>query len=413
MSIEVPDNFYPIVRDLINDLTTTFPEYNTLFGFYKQPEFEDKHLQSVFDYCVNFFPERFFDILYQNEDIFSNNTNTHFLPHIDFQIFFTCTDISQKTKQTLWKYLQLLLFSTIEHVKDKSVFGDIGNMFESIDENELQSKLSDTMNSISEFFTNVGSDDNNESTNNNNSDTSTNDQKEQSTGLFGDMPDIGSIKEHLSTLFNGKIGALAKEMADELASDFTDVFEGDDQQTTDPKQIIQKLMKNPTKIMDLMKKVSSKLETKMATGEISKDEMMREAQTLLGEMKNIGGEKGLNDMLKQMASGMGGLGKNMKIDTNAIDRMTKQMTQRDGILKRNEIKKKRQDIEKAVNEHELQERIRIQNEIASKYSLEETNKLNELVFKSKSGNIQDRSFIDPELLKDIIAEEQNKETKSK
>mgnify|MGYP007000456491 len=67
-----------------------------------------------------------------------------------------------------------------------------------------------------------------------------------------------------------------------------------------PTKIIQKLMKNPAKIMDLMKKVSSKLESKMASGEISKDEMMREAQTLLSQMKEMGGEQGLNDMLKQM-----------------------------------------------------------------------------------------------------------------
>ena len=418
MSKSIPDNFYPIVRDLINDLDHTFPEYNTLLAFYKQDNFEEKFLPSVFEYCVKFFPERFFDILYQNEDIFSDNTNTHFLPHIDFQIFFTCEDVSEKTKQTLWKYLQLLLFSVIENVEDKSSFGEIGNMFEGIDEGELQSKLAETMQGISGFFENMSAkEEDGESTQGQAQEEQSQEKSESGTipGFSGAMPNLGSIQEHLSRLFNGKIGALAKEMADELATDFTDVFDEGDQENAgaNPTKIIQKLMKNPAKIMDLMKKVSSKLESKMASGEISKDEMMREAQTLLSQMKEMGGEQWFNYMLKQMASGMGGLGKNMKLDMNAIDRLTKQMSQREGVLKRTEQKKKQAELQKAHQDKELQERIRIQKELASKYSVEETSKLNELVFKSNSGDIQERSFIHPDLLKDILAEEENGGTRGK
>lgn len=410
MSKAIPENFYPIIRDLINDLDHSFPEYNTLLAFYKQENFEEKFLPSVFDYCVKFFPERFFDILYQNEDIFSDNTNSHFLPHIDFQIFFTCEDVSEKTKQTLWKYLQLLLFSVIENVEDKSSFGDIGKMFEGIDEGELQNKLSETMQGISTFFENMDTkEDAGESTQDEKNASQENTEGGSIPGFSGGMPNLGSIQDHLSRLFNGKIGTLAKEMADELAGDFTDVFDEGDQESAgaNPTKIIQKLMKNPTKIMDLMKKVSTKLESKMASGEISKDEMMREAQTMLSQMKEMGGEQGLNDMLKQMASGMGGLGKNMKLDMNAIDRLTKQMSQREGLLKRTELKKKQAETQKAQQEKELQERVRIQKELASKYSVEETSKLNELVFKSTSGDVQERSFIHPDLLKDILDEEEN------
>ena len=96
MSKSIPENFYPIIRDLINDLDNTFPEFNTLLAFYKQDSFEEKFLPSVFDYCVKFFPERFFDILYQNEDIFSDNTNTHFLPHIDFKYFLRVKTFQKK-----------------------------------------------------------------------------------------------------------------------------------------------------------------------------------------------------------------------------------------------------------------------------------------------------------------------------
>jgi hypothetical protein len=283
-------------------------------------------------------------------------------------------------------------------------------MFEGIDEGELQNKLSETMQGISTFFENMDTkEDAEESTQDEKNASQENTEGGSIPGFSGGMPNLGSIQDHLSRLFNGKIGTLAKEMADELAGDFTDVFDEGDQESAgaNPTKIIQKLMKNPTKIMDLMKKVSTKLESKMASGEISKDEMMREAQTMLSQMKEMGGEQGLNDMLKQMASGMGGLGKNMKLDMNAIDRLTKQMSQREGLLKRSELKKKQAETEKAQQEKELQERVRIQKELASKYSVEETSKLNELVFKSTSGDVQARSFIHPDLLKDILDEEEN------
>ena len=62
--------------------------------------------QNLFDYCKTVYPERFFDILYQNEEVFTNDSNTCFLPQIDFaQLYFDTTSV--QTKETLWKYLQL------------------------------------------------------------------------------------------------------------------------------------------------------------------------------------------------------------------------------------------------------------------------------------------------------------------
>ena len=57
------------------------------------------------------YPERFFDILYQNVDIFDNSEmNTKFLPNIEFKDIWK-EDISEKTREVIWKYLQLVLFS--------------------------------------------------------------------------------------------------------------------------------------------------------------------------------------------------------------------------------------------------------------------------------------------------------------
>ena len=57
--------------------------------------------------------------------------NCLFLPGIDFAILWK-ENISDKTKTTIWKYLQLILFSTIENLQDKASFGDTADLFNAI-----------------------------------------------------------------------------------------------------------------------------------------------------------------------------------------------------------------------------------------------------------------------------------------
>ena len=85
------------------------------------------------------------------------------------------------------------------------------------------------------------------------------------------------------------------------------------------------MLKNPHKMMDLIKKVGDKIKTRMDSGEISKDDIMREAGDILKRMKGTnggGGDDQLKEMFKTMAQTMGGKG--AKVDMNAFERMTKQ-----------------------------------------------------------------------------------------
>jgi phage-related minor tail protein len=84
--------------------------------------------------------------------------------------------------------------------------------------------------------------------------------------------------------------------------------------------ILKKMMKNPKKMMDLVKKVGDKLKHKMDSGDISKDEIMKEAADLMNKMKEMGGTSEFQNMFKEFAAGMG---KGARIDTNALNRMSK------------------------------------------------------------------------------------------
>ena len=412
---QIIQRFGSVIGDLINDLHTTFPEFGDKFEPYRQSDFVETSLSSVYEHASKVFPERFFDILYQNMEIFQSDTNTEFLPGIDFKVFFNCEDVSEDTKKTLWKYLQLMLFIVVENVQDKSMFGDASNMFEGINQDELQSKLSEAMNGLGDLFKNIGkmgepSDDTEEP------DETSKKFAEGFADKMGGLPDLKGIQEKLNKLFEGKIGALAKEMAEELTNDFTDVF-GEDMESkhANPQEVMKQLMKDPQKLMGLMKKVSGKLNSKMESGEISKEELMKEASDILGSMGGgEGGGEDFNEMLKNMAKSMGGkLGKNMRVDTNAIDRMTKMQGHRTAIMKQHEAKK--QKMAEEANRRELQrlEQIRVQESFAQAYSLENNGNTEDLVFRIPGQEGHERSFIHPDLLKEMEEEEKQEEVAKK
>jgi hypothetical protein len=130
--MDIPEKFPEVIRDFLADLTIAFPEYVYLWESWTIPGTD---LTPLYQYCLTMYPERFFDILYQNEDIFSpeSQTNTVFLPHVDFKILFSAPGISDNTKQALWKYLQLVLVTIMGNIKTSSSFGDTAGLFEGIE----------------------------------------------------------------------------------------------------------------------------------------------------------------------------------------------------------------------------------------------------------------------------------------
>lgn len=392
-SHEIPTNFVTVLNDFTNDLTTTFPEYSDRWSNLTGT-IDDSLRDETYKYCMTVYPERFFDILYQNADIFSDkqDVNVHFLPNVDFKILYNSEGLTESIRKTIWKYLQLVLFTIIGSVKDKSTFGDSMNMFEGIDEKDLQEKLGETMEGLTDFFKDMGK--------NESSDGERSTEQEQSMPFnMNGMPNMENMQEHLHTLFNGKIGSLAKEMAEEISGDFTDLL-GDNAEDASPQDVMKKLMKNPTKIMGLMKSVTGKLDAKMKSGEISREEIMKEAGDLLGKMKESAGGAEMSEMFAKMAKSMGGMGKNMRMDTNAIDRMVKTSKLKENMFKRMDSKKEKM-LEKAKQDAiDFQKRAEAQEKLMAKYSLEQKDG-NNMVFKFDGETPQERSFIHPDLLKEF------------
>ena len=238
-------------------------------------------------------------------------------------------------------------------------FGDTAKLFEAIDDSELKNKLEEVISEMGSMFGNAeaaaaaganggegteGLDETfkkatefmNEAFAGTGTGTGT------GTGAAGPtppptMPDASSIHEHLSGILNGKIGKLAKEIAEETAADLN----LDMANETSMKGVFQQLLKNPGKLSGIIKTVGSKLDTKLKSGELKESEIMQEASELMSKMKNMPGMNNLASMLSKMGmnvpGGMGG-GGGAKVNFGAmqsqLNRNMKQAQMRERLLKK-------------------------------------------------------------------------------
>jgi len=411
----VPSNFRALVADFTRDLSITFPEYSHMWDKYGDEDTTDEQLDTLFTFCSKVYPVRFFDILYQNEDIFKPDSgeDVYFFPNMSFRLIFNSEGLSENSKKIVWKYLQLMLFTVVGSANDKNDFGETANLFAGIDEKDLQDKLNDTMEGLTGFFDKMSSDNKTEdgpSTGNAETDKPDFEKMFKNMPNMEGMPDLNNLQSTLKTLFEGKIGTLAKEMAEEISGEFKDVLGDMDEAGANPQDIMKKLMKNPSKISNLMKTVSSKLDEKMKNGSISKDEIMKEAGDMMSKMKEMGGDGNFKEMFQKMAKGMGGMGKNMKFNQGAFDRMMKQDENKTKIADR---AARRRDEAKAEKKAELEkalQRRRDQIEWEKKYSVTATDDPNHLVFKVNGGDVQEKSFMShPDIAKMIADEDTEKE----
>uniref|UniRef100_A0A6C0B9E9 Uncharacterized protein n=1 Tax=viral metagenome TaxID=1070528 RepID=A0A6C0B9E9_9ZZZZ len=332
--VEIPAEFQKIMKDFIRDITVTFPEYQLIVNKWwktdiESAEISQSSIEFIFKHSLTVYPERFFDILYKNPEMFSEKSmiNTEFLPGISFKYLWSC-EISDGTRETIWKYLQLIILAIVGCVNNKEAFGDTSKIFDSINEDEFRNKLQETMEGMQNLFKNE-------------------ENATSSSGVNMDnIPSADDIHSHLSGMMNGKLGNLAKEIAEETAGD----LDLDMENITDMKDVFQNLFKNPGKLMGLVKNVGEKLDSRIKSGEISQTELLTEATEMMGKMKNTPGMENIQEMLSKMGMqmpNMAGASRNAKVDVNAMEAKLKQVMKKaemsEKMLKKSEERKKVQE----------------------------------------------------------------------
>jgi hypothetical protein len=376
---DISTEFQTIILDFLRDIDCSFPEYHETLARYLGYSHEMKPMPDelyieLYSHCKSVYPVRFFDILYKNESLFAaaaasdaaqaseasvagEASSIELLPGVNFRDIWATEDIADNTKDIIWKYLQLILFSIVNNLSDMGSFGDTAKLFEAIDDNELKTKLEEVIGEMGSMFGNSSAGENSQSNMDETFKKATEFMSEafeghQHSGADAGagpgvgpggpsgssaMPDASSIHEHLSGILNGKIGKLAKEIAEETAADLNLDMENE----TSMNGVFQKLLKNPGKLSGIIKTVGSKLDSKLKSGELKESEIMQEASELMSKMKNMPGMNNLASMLSKMGMSMpggGAMGGGGKVNFGAmqsqLNKNMKQAQMRERLLKK-------------------------------------------------------------------------------
>lgn len=327
---EYPKEFEKVINDLYNDLRGTFPEYEL------SPITDKEKYLELYEYCKLIYPKQFFNILYKNDEMFKKpsqeqdedaENNTNFLPNIDFKDLWA-SNISEKTRDVIWKYLQLILFLVVNSSDSENMFGEASEIFKAINKDDFKSKLQETLHGMNNMF-----------------------DEEDVSGV--DLPSAEEMHSHINGLLDGKLGALAKEIAEETTKDLQDSINEND----NPDDVFKNLIKDPTSLMKLIKSIGTKLDDKFKSGELKESELLEEASEMLNKMKKVPGMKNIDELLKKMGmpGGAGKMGGGGKIDLGAMKNNLnvnlKNAKMRERMLKKLQDKKdqQQQQVENIIN----------------------------------------------------------------
>lgn len=275
----VPNDFYKVLKDFVNDLYTTFPEINSPILAEIRDATEprtseiDAKYNEVFEHIIKYLPDKFFEILAMNDRMFE--TECILLPEIDFRILWA-SDLTEKTRTNIWKYLKLILLIVVNSES---------TMFEFLNDAGMKSKFDEATADLHGFFDGA------------------------------DKPDAETMHDHFKEMMNGKLGDLAKEIADD---------------TIGTPEMMQEMIKDPTKLFGLVGKVGETIERKIKSGDLTECELLEEATAMLQKMKDLPGMGGFEAMFQKFA-GKGKMdvnGMEAKLAQNMKQAKTKERLQR-------------------------------------------------------------------------------------
>jgi hypothetical protein len=389
--VEQEEYILNIVAGFAKDLSVAFPEYAHLWQKWETVPTVDTEKEYLMNYLRKVYLARFFDILYQNDSLFneSSTVDVHFFPEVDFRVLYSCEGVSEGTKQSIWKYLQLITFALLNYDgKDGDTnINDFfnGDEFKNLNEEELKTKISDAMENMRGFLSAMDGEDGEDDSSSEEEDGDDNTGKEKKPrseipgfhpgkffknmfggkgGMFEKMfSGLGQggnpqeILDRLKDMMSGKIGKLASELMEEAADDFKETF-GDDAEFTDMKSmpdVAKKILKDPSKIMPLVSKLQAKVEAKMKSGDISREELQKEAEEMMSKMGMD--SSSMQEMAQMMMKQMGGLGKGARVDTNAMNQQFKKNSMREKMRDRYERRKAAEALAALQKQQNLQNNV--------------------------------------------------------
>ena len=271
--MDISNQCLSVFKSFINDIIKVFPEYKI--------KLEDIYGTLLkMDECVLDEEEllkEFLDRVHKLNKKITNKDESMFtedpllLTDISFRNIWT-TNISYKTKETIWKYLQTFCLLALNRQSNK----DLENALSDLSENKAvelkDKKVASDVKKIKKMTENIKEP------------IAQDTSEEQSTESTQDM---GNPLESL--MGNSDIGKLAEEVSKEL--DIESMFGSMD--SDNPMEVFQNLM-NGGAMNKIMGTIHNVVNEKVEKGELNKEDMLNEAQGIYGQL-------GQSDMFQQMA----------------------------------------------------------------------------------------------------------------
>jgi len=273
--MNIDQKAFQMVGSFLRDICKSFPEAKgSIYRHYESVllDYESKTI----DECPLL--QEFLQIIHENKDLISQRNHLFFLddtPLIKDLSLKRVWDssISEKTRGTIWKYLETIsiinisIHSNKELQKALASFGtdepmEIKDKKTAQDLQELK-QLSEKVTQEAEPETTEG-------------------------GGFGD------IMGDLSGLMDSNIGSIAKEVAE--SSDIQEMF-GSMDENANPMEMMQKLMQGDA-MGNIFKNINQTIEKRVESGEMSEDALKTEADGMYGTMSQ-------NPMFKNMMNPTG------------------------------------------------------------------------------------------------------------
>ena len=299
--MDIEKQIFSIFSSFIRDLSKTFPEIkNCLYRNYEQEIVgEDLKLDS----CPKI--QCFLAKINDNSKLIEDKNEKLFeiedlLEEISFKRLWE-KNISDKTKNTIWKYFQTFTIININLHSSKQLKEALSSM----DEGEIKKediKDKQTAKDLKKLKKLVS---------------------EVKTEKDNDELDLENM---LGGLMDSNIGSIAKEVASSMKID--EMF-GNIDENSNPMDVMAQMM-NPEKMGNIFQNINSVMEQKMKDGELNEDILKKEAENMYGDMAN-------NPLFGNLMKQMNPENTSGKSESTDSKELTKELTKEE---KKEKLKKK-------------------------------------------------------------------------
>ena len=275
------EKFNENLKQFIDVLKKKYPKQKeNIENYYNFDNPGSKYIDEFLENCKNCGD----DISSKNEIIFSKGSKI--LNNVDFYSIWNNTDddsdndeskeLSDEQRENIWKYLHTLYIFAYEYRCEKD--------FKLI-MNELKSKDVSTLDEEGKTFRNIIEGLSIQNRKPDNSELESEDCDKKASNSSIPVPD----------LFNGVIGNLAKEIAEEIDPSKINI--------EDPSKLLSSLMNgnldesnDDSGIFDLVKDITGKIQNKLSSGNLNEEQLFSEAQNMMKSF--AGGQSGIPGMDK-------------------------------------------------------------------------------------------------------------------